>query len=112
MCVCSQNKLYYSLMVLERRKQSTNPLCVLAAKQGRLHNFQVGLTSTLPTTADDPQQSPHLVCLNYNGSFPYGRRMLKCNNTVRGRYLFIQIMDRDTDSYLTLCEVEVYCECC
>ena len=90
-----------------------NPLSLLPVPHERLHNFQVGLTSTRPTTATDPQQSPHVVCLNYTGAFPFGRDMLKCNKTVRGRYLFIQIMDRNsTNSYLTLCEVEIYCECC
>ena len=85
----------------------------LAVKEERLRNFQVGLTSTQPTRAADLHQSPHLVCLNYPGVFPFGRDMLKCNKPVIGRYLFIQILDTDTrDSILTLYEVEVYCECC
>ena len=77
----------------------------------RLHDFTVGVTNRLPSTADGPDKSPHQVCLQYNGPFTNATEMLNCTIIARGRYVFIQIRkDDEKNERLTLCEVEVYCK--
>ena len=75
---------------------------------GRLHDFTIGVTNTLPTTTTGPEKLPHQVCLEYNGRFPTTSEMLNCTTIARGRYLFVQF--RKHGGYLLLCEVEVYCK--
>jgi len=86
-------------------------LNVFLLVDGRLRDFTIGVTNTLPTAATGPDKLPREVCLHFTGVFPASTEMLTCTAIARGRYLFIQIEgDGLAKDMLTICEVEVFCK--
>jgi hypothetical protein len=70
----------------------------------RLRNFAIDVSSDMRTNVDDPDTSR---CAHYPGTATTGAVIqITCSVPTRGRWLKIQIPE--TNTILTLCEVEVY----
>ncbi|KAI0242703.1 hypothetical protein LSAT2_011778 [Lamellibrachia satsuma] len=74
----------------------------------RLHDLRVGLVNTWPTTGESSVIALDAICATLDGPHPQARVIIQCEENAIGRYLVIQIDGVNSDSYLTLCEVEVF----
>ena len=78
----------------------------------RLHNFVIYTTDTMPARdlpAPSADAATSTICGRYTEVAPRAAMTsVQCDDVVTGRYVVIQIPGEGT--YLTLCEVEIYCK--
>ena len=72
----------------------------------RLHDLQVGLMDTWPTTGGSTLVAMDTICATLDGPRTEARYITQCEKKAVGRYLVIQI--DAVKSELSLCEVEVF----
>jgi len=79
------------------------------AEPERLRNFIIGLTNDSPRTAP-LNVGQGSICKFYNGYVPAGATVdiVCCPSPASGRYLYIKQTETDSNTVLTLCEVEAY----
>jgi len=77
--------------------------------ESRLRNFIIGLTNVSPWTSA-PKAEQGSICKFYNGNPPasVSTDIVCCPGPASGRYLYIKQTETDSNTALTLCEVEAY----